>query len=114
MIPAIQIQKEALIVKAIEAKGFSLDDEQGIKENFSISEYPDGSSNFMFKARVLLPSKKNPKVRRWRFVSEPLIHFFPLETKEIERNEDIVIQFNQKYKCYFERGVGTNGISRKV
>ena len=62
----IQRQKEALIAKAIEAKGFSLDDEQGIKENFSISEYPDGSSDFMFR-------------------DEKLIHFFPPETKEIGR-----------------------------
>lgn len=81
---SIQEQKEALIAKAIEAKGFSLDNEAGIKENFSISEYPDGSSNIMFR-------------------DEKLIHFFPLETKEIERNEDIVIQFNQPYKILYQQ-----------
>ena len=78
-------QKEALIAKAIQAKGFSLDDEAAIKENFSIREHPNGSSFLMFR-------------------DEELIYFLPLETKEIVRNEDIVIQFNQKYKCYFEQG----------
>lgn len=81
----IQRQKEAVIIKAIEAKGFSLDDEAGLKENFSLSEYPNGSSRFMFRDEVL-------------------IDFEPMEMKEIERNEDIVIQFNQKYTCYFEQG----------
>ena len=82
MTVGIQKQKEELIAKAIQSKGISLDDEESIKENFTVREYPDGSSNFMYR-------------------DEKLILFLPVEMKEVERNEDIVIQLSQKYKCYF-------------
>jgi len=82
----IQQQKEDLIKKAIQSKGIILLDSEYIKANFSFREYPDGSSDFMFK-------------------DEKLIHFLPLKTKEIVRNEDIVIQFSQKYKeLYLKQG----------